>query len=223
VGPGRDVTPRLQGRVALVTGAARGLGAAIAEAFVAEGAQVLLTDIDEAAGRAAAQRLDTGWMRLDVREEMAWIAALARLLDSHGRLDLLVNNAAIAGLAPSLLHDPEHASLADWQAQHRTALDGVFLGCKHGLRAMRRGGGAGCIITVTTRTGCASGRAAVRAHARAVALYAAAQGLALRCSSLHAGAGALPADVAARAVQLAAGAAFSRRTARPGRGGAGRA
>jgi 3(or 17)beta-hydroxysteroid dehydrogenase len=214
---------RLQHKVALVTGAARGIGAAIAAAFAREGARVIVTDIDTVLGTTTAARLGAAWMRLDVREELAWVATLARVLDSHGRLDVLVNNAAIAGLAPSLLHDPEHASLADWQAQHRTALDGVFLGCKHGLRAMRRGGGAGCIITVTTRTGCASGRAAVRAHARAVALYAAAQGLALRCSSLHAGAGALSADVAARAVQLAAGAAFSRRTATPGRGGAGRA
>jgi len=88
---------RLQHKVALVTGAARGIGGAIAQAFAAEGARVIVSDIDEAAGRATAERLGAAWLKLDVREELAWIGAMARVLDSHGRLDVLVNNAGITG------------------------------------------------------------------------------------------------------------------------------
>jgi len=188
--------PRLKDKVALVTGAARGIGAAIATAFRDEGARVVVTDIDEATGRATAARLRAEWMALDVREELAWVGALARLLDSHGRLDVLVNNAGISGLEGGAVHDPEHASLHDWHAVHRTNLDGVFLGCKHGLRAMRRGGG-GSIVNVSSRSGLvgvpaaaayASSKAAVRNHSKTVALYCAAQGLAVRCNSIHPGA-----------------------------------
>lgn len=186
---------RLRDKVALVTGAARGIGAAIARAFVAQGAWVFVTDIDEAAGAALAASLGAraGWQRLDVREEVAWIRAVAAVLDRHGRLDLLVNNAGITGLeADGVVHDPEHATLADWQAVHRSNLDGVFLGCKHGLRAMRRGGG-GAIVNVASRSGLvgvpaaaayASSKAAVRNHTRSVALYAAARGLAVRCNAI---------------------------------------
>jgi NAD(P)-dependent dehydrogenase (short-subunit alcohol dehydrogenase family) len=190
---------RLDNKVALVTGAARGIGAAIAEAFVAEGAFVVVSDIDETLGHATAERLGAAWLRLDVREELAWIGAMARLLDSHGRLDVLVNNAGITGLEGGALHDPEHASLEHWHAVHRTNLDGVFLGCKHALRAMRRSASGkpdkpGAIVNISSRSGFvgvpaaaayASSKAAVRNHTKSVALYCAQQGLAIRCNSIH--------------------------------------
>lgn len=185
---------RLRHKVALVTGAARGIGAAIARACAAEGAQVVVTDIDEAGAATLAAALGprAGWQRLDVREELAWIRAMAAVLDRHGRLDVLVNNAGITGLEAGAVHDPEHATLADWQAVHRTNLDGVFLGCKHGLRAMRRSGG-GAIVNIASRSGVvgvpgaaayASSKAAVRNHTRSVALHAAAQGMAVRCNAI---------------------------------------
>jgi NAD(P)-dependent dehydrogenase (short-subunit alcohol dehydrogenase family) len=187
---------RLEHKVALVTGAARGIGAAIAQAFVAEGAFVVVSDIDEAAGRATAERLGAGWLRLDVREELAWIGAMARILDSHGRLDVLVNNAGITGLESAGPQDPEHTPLDQWQAVHRTNLDGVFLGCKHALRTMRRrpAGTPGAIVNISSRSGLvgvpaaaayASSKAAVRNHTKSVALYCAEQGLAIRCNSIH--------------------------------------
>lgn len=184
---------RLTNKVALVTGGARGIGAAVAEAFVREGAKVVLSDLDEDLGRATAERLGAGWLRLDVREELAWIGAMAQLLDRHGRLDVLVNNAAITGLEDGAAHDPEHASLDDWRAVHRTNLDGVFLGCKHGIRALRRSGG-GAIVNIASRSGnvgvpaaaaYASSKAAVRNHTKSVALYCAAQGLPVRCNAIH--------------------------------------
>jgi NAD(P)-dependent dehydrogenase (short-subunit alcohol dehydrogenase family) len=90
-------------------------------------------------------------------------------------------------------HDPEHASLADWHAVHATNLDGVFLGCRAAIRAMRAAG-RGSIINISSRSGMvgipaaaayASSKAAVRNHSKTVALYCAAQGLAIRCNSIH--------------------------------------
>jgi 3(or 17)beta-hydroxysteroid dehydrogenase len=190
---------RLSDKVALITGAAGGIGQAIAAAFAGEGARVIVTDIDDTPGRASARGIGAIWLRLDVRDEMAWIGAVARVLDHHGRLDVLVNNAGITGLEPAAgggaphPHDPEHAALEDWHAVHRTNLDGVFLGCKHGIRAMRRHG-AGSIVNISSRSGLvgapaaaayASSKAAVHNHTRSVALYCAEQRLAIRCNSIH--------------------------------------
>lgn len=217
-GRGGAAAGRLQGKVALVTGAARGVGVAIARAFGTEGAQVVVGDLDGAAAAAAAAALGAraSWQRLDVREELAWIRVMAAVLDRHGRLDVLVNHAGSAGLeAGHALHDPEHASLADWQAVHRSLVDGVFLGCKHGLRAMRRGGG-GSIVNVSSCAGSAedpdaaawaAGVAAVRSHTRAVARHAAAQRLGVRCNAivppLAGAAAASQAPVAAAAAAMA--------------------
>lgn len=187
---------RLDGKICLVTGAARGIGAAIADAFIGEGARVLLTDIDDELGSATAAALGVhaSYRHLDVRDEAQWESVIADLLTEHGRLDVLVNNAGITGLEEgTAAHDPEHASLADWHAVHRTNLDGVFLGCKYGIAAMRPQG-RGAIINLSSRSGLvgipgaaayASSKAAVRNHSKTVALYCAEQGLAIRCNSLH--------------------------------------
>jgi len=113
------------------------------------------------------------------------------VLDSDGRLDGLINNAGVTGFESGPVpHDPEHAELADWHAVHRTNLDGVFLGCKHAIRAMRKSGGKGSIINISSRSGlvgipAASSKAAVRNHSKSVPLYCAEQGLDIRCNSVH--------------------------------------
>ncbi len=190
---------RLQNKVALVTGAARGIGAAVARAFVAEGAFVLVSDVDAAGGEALARSIGpmARFSLLDVRSEADWVRAVDAVLERHGRLDVLVNNAGITGFEGSAAaHDPEHADLADWRAVHATNLDGVFLGCKHAIRAMRRTG-TGSIVNMSSRSGMvgipgaaayASSKAAVRNHTKTVALYCASQGLAIRCNSVHPGA-----------------------------------
>ena len=187
---------RLDNKVALVTGAARGIGAAISEAFVREGASVVLSDIRDSLGRGVADRLGPPalYEHLDVREENHWVATIDRVLERFGRLDVLVNNAAITGLDEGLgPHDPEHASLEAWAAVHRTNLDGVFLGCKHAIRAMRPTR-SGSIINISSRSGLvgipgaaayASSKAAVRNHTKTVALYCAQEGLEIRCNSVH--------------------------------------
>jgi NAD(P)-dependent dehydrogenase (short-subunit alcohol dehydrogenase family) len=191
---------RLQDKITLITGASRGIGAAIARAFTAEGARVWVTDIVAAGGSRIAEEIGqrAQFRRLDVREETDWQSAMDAVLAEHGRLDTLVNNAGITGFeSGSAQQDPEHASLASWHAVHATNLDGVFLGCKHAIRTMRASGGRGSIINLSSRSGMvgipaagayASSKAAVRNHTKTVALYCAEQGLEIRCNSIHPGA-----------------------------------
>jgi NAD(P)-dependent dehydrogenase (short-subunit alcohol dehydrogenase family) len=173
-----------------VTGAARGIGHAIALRFREEGAEVLLTDVDEDAGSAAAKALGGHFHPLDVRDEAHW----DELAKSHPTCDVLVNNAGITGFEHGhALHDPEHASLAEWHAVHRTNLDGTFLGCRYAIRAMKACG-EGSIINISSRSGLvgipgaaayASSKAAIRNHSKSVALYCAQQGWRIRCNSVH--------------------------------------
>jgi NAD(P)-dependent dehydrogenase (short-subunit alcohol dehydrogenase family) len=193
--------PRLSSKVALITGAAQGIGAAIARAFVAEGATVVLTDLRDAEGAALADALGATarYEHLDVREPADWERVLGVVRARSGRLDVLVNNAGITGFEEGPVpHDPEHATLAAWHAVLATNLDGVFLGCQHAIRAMRENpgaaAGAGSIVNISSRSGLvgiplaaayAASKAAVRNHTKSVALYCAQQGLRIRCNSVH--------------------------------------
>jgi NAD(P)-dependent dehydrogenase (short-subunit alcohol dehydrogenase family) len=143
---------RLNSKVALISGAARGIGAAIAEAFVREGGYVCLTDIEAATGAARARELGdrATFRRLDVRKEKDWDRVCGELISQRGRIDIVVNNAGVTGFeAGAVQHDPENASLADWRAVHCTNLDGVFLGCKYAIRAMRPNR-SGSIINISS-------------------------------------------------------------------------
>lgn len=181
-------------RIALVTGGARGIGVAVARRLGEDGLGVILTDIRDDQGAAEASAIEGARYRhLDVRDETEWAELSAEILDEHGRLDVLVNNAGITGFdAGPVPHDPENVSLEEWRRVHRTNLDGVFLGCKYGIRAMRRTG-TGSIVNVSSRSGLvgipgaaayASSKAAVRNHTKSVALYCAAQGLRVRCNAV---------------------------------------
>ncbi|MBI1393377.1 MAG: SDR family oxidoreductase [Alphaproteobacteria bacterium] len=181
---------RLAGKTCLVTGAARGIGRSTAEAFAREGAAVVLTDVRVEEGEAAAAEFGQRFLKLDVAEEADW-AQLARALPA---VDVVVNNAGITGFEDGRgPHDPENASLADWRAVHRVNLDGVFLGCRYAIGAMKAAG-AGSIINISSRSGLvgiagaaayASSKAAVRNHTKTVALYCAEQGWSIRCNSVH--------------------------------------
>lgn len=181
---------RLAGRICVVTGAARGIGRGIAARFKAEGADVVLTDVDEAAGRAAAAAIGCRFERLDVGEEADW----ARLAVRVPVADVVVNNAGITGFEAGMVaHDPENASLADWRAVHRVNLDGTFMGCRYAIGAMKAQG-RGSIVNISSRSGLvgipaaaayAASKAAVRNHSKTVALYCAQQGWAIRCNSVH--------------------------------------
>lgn len=181
---------RLKDKICVVTGAARGIGQAIAARFHNEGGRVILTDIDAATGAAAAAAIGCRFEALDVREEADW----RRLAEIAPVIDVMVNNAGITGFETGMVaHDPEHASLADWHAVHRVNLDGTFLGCRYAIGAMK-GAGTGSIINISSRSGLvgipgaaayAASKAAIRNHSKTVALYCAQQGWKIRCNSIH--------------------------------------
>lgn len=187
------MTGRLANKLALVTGAASGLGLAMSRRFVAEGARVLMTDIDQAALARAAADLGQPHCAHDVTDEGAWQKAVAAAITEMGGLHILVNNAGIG--TPGT---PEDTSLADWRRVHAIDLDGVFLGCKHAIPAIRAttaaDGGRGSILNISSIAGIiASGRmaaynsakAAVRHLTKSVALHCAGQGDRITCNSLH--------------------------------------
>ncbi len=187
---------RLAGKVALVTGAAQGIGAAVSRLLAAEGAAVVVTDVEAQGGRAVAQALrDAGaaarFVRLDVRSEAQWKQAVSYALRQFGALHVLVNNAAVA-----IAKDVEATSLRDWRGLMAVNLEGVFLGTKHAIPAMRRSGG-GSIVNLSSTYGIigASGsiaysasKAGVRGFTRAAALYCARRGFAIRVNVICPGA-----------------------------------
>ena len=125
---------RVANKVALVTGAASGVGRADALLLAAEGARVVLTDIDEDAGRALAREIGDAalFVRHDIADEAGWQHAIASTLDRFGRLDVLVNNAAICPVGSI-----EDTSLDTWRRVMRTNADGYFLGCQYAIGAMK--------------------------------------------------------------------------------------
>jgi 3(or 17)beta-hydroxysteroid dehydrogenase len=181
---------RVQDKVALITGGASGIGRATAELLTAEGARVVIGDLDRAAGERAAATLGErgAFHPLDVTDEAQWIAVTDAIVRDHGRLDILLNNAGIA-----LTKDVETTTLDEWRRVMAINLDGVFLGCKHAVRAMKaRGGGA--IVNLSSVAGligdprlaayCAS-KGGVRLLTKSVALHCARKGYNIRCNSVH--------------------------------------
>ena len=182
---------RVQGKIAMVTGGASGLGHAIAERFASEGATVVVADIDEDAGLAFAADLGTpaSFQRLDVTQETSWNAALAAVEAVHGRLDILVNNAGITTVGSI-----EELSLADFRTMLDIDLVGVFLGCKLVLPLMKEKGGS--IINMASMcslraqdwlVGYNAAKAGVAHLTKSVALHCAKQGYGIRCNSIHPG------------------------------------
>jgi NAD(P)-dependent dehydrogenase (short-subunit alcohol dehydrogenase family) len=129
---------RLEGKVALVTGAAGGIGAAIAAAFRAEGARVYACDLDEEKGRAAAAGIGAAFLKLDVGSEESWKTALSAIMAEAGGIDVLVNNAGI-----NIRKNIEEMPAESLDAMLSVNVKGPFFGIKHAIPLMRaRGGGA---------------------------------------------------------------------------------
>jgi 3(or 17)beta-hydroxysteroid dehydrogenase len=184
------IEDRLAGKVALVTGAASGLGRAIATRFTVAGARVAIADIDSAGGAAAAKAIggETRFLEHDVTSEDSWRATLAAAHDAFGRLDVLVNNAGVATIG-----DVERTTLEEWRFVHAVNLDGTFLGCKHGIPRLRASGG-GSIINMSSIAGIigvhnlaayCSSKGAVRLLTKSVALRCARRKDNIRCNSIH--------------------------------------
>lgn len=181
---------RLEGKAALITGGASGLGRAIARSFAAEGARVALADIDGEGGGAAAAELGdrAAFFRLDVTREEDWRRVVAEAEEWADGLHILVNSAGIV-----FLKTVEETSYEDWRRMMAVNLDGVFLGCKHAIPALSRAGG-GSIVNMSSVSGLIGGanlaaynasKGGVRLLTKSVALHCAKAGAGVRCNSIH--------------------------------------
>ena len=181
---------RLEGKTALVTGAASGIGLQTSIGLAEEGARVMMTDINLEEGRQQAEKLGANvtFLKLDITEEEEWISVLDETVKRFDRLDILVNSAGMV-----LIADVEQITLEDWRKVHAVNLDGTFLGCKHGVRVMKEFG-AGSIINLSSVSGMIGGfnlaaynssKGAVRMLTKSVALHCARAGYGIRCNSIH--------------------------------------
>lgn len=187
---------RLAGKIALITGAAQGIGEACAVLFAKEGAFVFVTDINDDLGAKIAHGIGSTakYLHLDVQNENDWDIAMQQIIKEKKHLDILVNNAGITGFQEGFgVQDPENATLESWRKIHAVNSEGTFLGCKYAIRAMKISG-SGSIINISSRSGLvgipgaaayAASKAAVRNHTKTVALYCCQQGYPIRCNSIH--------------------------------------
>ena len=193
---GVNMAGQIEGKVALVTGGASGIGEAIVELFAREGATVIATDIDELRGPELAKRIAKAggkaiFLEQDVTSEERWIDIVAEIAKRYGRLDIMVSNAGIGISVPSIVD----MTLGDWRKQNAINLDGVFLSVKHCLPLMRKTGG-GSIVMMSSLAGLrgAPGLSAysltkggVRLFAKSIAMECAAAGDGIRVNSVHPG------------------------------------
>jgi NAD(P)-dependent dehydrogenase (short-subunit alcohol dehydrogenase family) len=190
------MTGQVQGKVALVTGGASGIGAAVAELLAGEGASVAVTDIDELRGPELVAGIKSAghqaiFLHQDVTSEPRWIDVVAEIEKRFGRLDILVSNAGIGIAVPSIVD----MSLEDWRRQTAINLDGVFLSVKHCLPLMRKSGGGSIILMSSlaglrgaqTLAGYSATKGGVRLFAKSIAMECASVGDGIRVNSVHPG------------------------------------
>ena len=183
---------RLQGKVAIITGAAHGMGAEEAKLFAREGARVVVADILEEEGRKVeAEIAEAGgeamFQRLDVTQEREWEAAVAATVARFGKLDVLVNNAGVSGT-----NEPDPMSTDAWDRIIDINAKGTFLGVKHAIPEMQRAGG-GSIVNISSTAGFVgslnnhvaynASKGAVRIFTKTVAIQHAREGI--RVNSVH--------------------------------------
>ena len=192
---GTDVMGRVEGKIAVISGGASGIGKSCAERLAEEGALVVVTDVQQELGEQTVQGIGANGGRAaflahDVTDEAAWAEVIERVVAEHGGLHILVNNAGI-GIGGSIIEMP----LSEWQRQQAINLDGVFLGVKHAIPAMRNSGG-GSIINMSSVAGLKGSpnlaaynatKGGVRLFTKGVALECAHQGWPIRVNSVHPG------------------------------------
>jgi len=188
---------RLAGKVAIVTGAASGLGRADAIALAREGARVVITDVNATTGAALAKEIGEAhrdaalFLEHDVRDENRWSEVVETTVERFGRLDVLVNNAGVVVVAT-----PETTTLEQFRFANAVMSEGVFLGCKAAIPALRAAGGGSIInmSSVASHLGYpvffaySAAKGAVRAMTKAIAVHCQTNKYGIRCNSIHAGA-----------------------------------
>lgn len=188
---------RVEGKIAIVTGAASGMGEATARLLAREGAAVVVADLQAERGRQVAEaiRLAGGHSRhveLDVTSEDSWKAAVALTLETFGGLHILVNNAGVGAPFGSV----EDLSLDDWRKVMAVNMEGVFLGTKYGIEAMRKTGHGGSIVNFSSTMGIVgspstaayvASKGGVRLFTKSAALHCAKERYEIRVNSVHPG------------------------------------
>jgi 3(or 17)beta-hydroxysteroid dehydrogenase len=182
---------RVKNKVAIVSGGASGLGLASVQLLAAEGARVIVCDINQEQGEAAASAIPGAqFERLDVTREAQWEALVDKVMADFGRLDILLNSAGIVRLASI-----EDTTEDLWRQVNAVGTDGTFYGCKHALRAMK-GQGSGSIINMCSTASIQGGpqifayaasKSAIRGMTKSIAVLSAQNGYGVRCNSIHPG------------------------------------
>ncbi len=189
---------RVLDKTAIVTGAAAGIGRAVAELLAAEGARVVATDMNEAGVRdlAAAIKATHGecvGLGHDVTSETRWQEVITEATARFGGPHILVNNAGIGGVGVD--QDPESVTLEVLRQINAVNLEGVVLGCKHAIPAIHAAGG-GAIVNISSLAAMlatpaiaayGTGKAGVRQYTKSVAMHCAKKGYAIHCNSVHPG------------------------------------
>ncbi len=182
---------RVTDKVAIITGAASGLGLASARRLAEEGARVVLADINLEQGQAVADEIPGArFEHLDVTREANWIALIDKVIADVGRLDILLNCAGIVRLASI-----EDTTEEIWRQINAVGTDGTFFGCKHALRVMKVAGGGSIINMCSTASiqggpmifAYAASKSAIRGMTKSVAVLSAQHGYGVRCNSVHPG------------------------------------
>jgi 3(or 17)beta-hydroxysteroid dehydrogenase len=183
---------RLEGKVAIVTGAASGIGAATARIMAREGAWVLMTDVQDAAGEAIAREIGKSakFMHHDVTQEDDWRAVMQMAVQDLGGLDILVNNAGVL-----VYGTIESSTVADFRKAHAVMVEATFLGCHHAIPEMKKGGGGSIvnISSIAAQLGQAhllpysAAKGAVMAMTKSIAVHCQMHKYNIRCNSVHPG------------------------------------
>ena len=182
------MTGRLENKVAIITGAAMGLGAADATLFAKEGAKVVLTDVAADNGQELADKIGATFMQQDVTDEERWKEIISDTVNLHGKLDVLVNNAGIVEVG-----DPENQTTEEYRKTMAVHMDSTFFGCKFSIPVMAESGGGSIVnmCSIASVQGesyvaayCAA-KGAIEAYTRAVAVHCGLKKNGVRCNSIH--------------------------------------
>ncbi|MFN2099190.1 SDR family oxidoreductase [Altererythrobacter sp. MF3-039] len=181
---------RVEGKIALVTGGAMGLGKADCEMLAAEGARVIVTDRECEQAHKVAERIGGDAMALDVKSEEQWQEVLKAVEERHGGLDILVNNAGNV-----IFESVEDSSLKNFKLHMAIHVEGTFLGCKYAIPLMKNRGGASIVNMASTAALMGYGnivaytaaKGAIRAMTRSIAMHCQDEGYGIRCNAIAPG------------------------------------